>query len=107
MVSKWVFKLSINGVYWDYNPLTNLLLTCYCMLISQVADTSQSTSHQVLGSSQPAWVESKSKVSAFCKHESWQIKAGVSHGPMRVSVHKIPQQDMRITTHVGQEECKA
>ena len=30
-VSKWVitwYNLPINGVYWGYNPLANLLLTC-------------------------------------------------------------------------------
>ena len=31
MVSKWVisYNLLINGVYWGYNPLTNLLLTSW------------------------------------------------------------------------------
>ena len=32
MVSKWVinvYNLLINGIYWGYNPLTNLLLTSW------------------------------------------------------------------------------
>ena len=24
-----LFQLLVNGIYWDYNPLTNLLLTCW------------------------------------------------------------------------------
>ena len=33
MVSKWLFHLPINGVYWSYNPLTNHLLSSWDILV--------------------------------------------------------------------------
>ena len=33
MVSKWVITIVINGVYLGYNPLTNLLLTSWGILL--------------------------------------------------------------------------
>ena len=37
MVKKWVRVITyllLNGVYWGYNPLTNLLLTAWDILVS-------------------------------------------------------------------------
>ena len=46
MVSKWVisYNLLINGIYWEYNPLTNHLLTSWDIQVTALRRPRQARS---------------------------------------------------------------